>query len=105
MLGLRQPAQGELPQSRHLVIELLGEPLGRLPRNHHPTSQVMTDDRWLSVDEIAAYLGVKRDTIYKWIERKGMPANKVGRLWKFKLDEVDSWVRSGNNNESRTQND
>lgn len=65
----------------------------------------MTDDRWLSVDEIAAYLGVKRDTIYKWIERKGMPANKVGRLWKFKLDEVDSWVRSGNNNESRTQND
>lgn len=54
----------------------------------------MADDRWLSVDEIATYLGVKRDTIYKWIDRKGMPANKVGRLWKFKLDEVDSWVRS-----------
>lgn len=55
----------------------------------------MTDDRWLSVDEIAAYLGVKRDTIYKWIKRKGMPASKVGRLWKFKLNEVDSWVRRG----------
>ena len=22
------------------------------------------EDRWLSVDEIAAYLGIKRDTVY-----------------------------------------
>ena len=53
------------------------------------------DDRWLSVEEIAAYLGVKRDTVYKWITRKNMPAHKVGRLWKFQKDEVDRWVRSG----------
>jgi excisionase family DNA binding protein len=50
---------------------------------------------WLSVDEIADYLGVKPGTIYKWITRKGMPAHKVGRLWKFKTSEVDDWVRSG----------
>lgn len=52
------------------------------------------ENRWLSVDEIAAYLGVKRDTIYKWIERKQMPAQKVGRLWKFKVLEVDEWIRA-----------
>lgn len=50
------------------------------------------DDRWLSVDEIAVYLGVKRDTVYKWIERKRMPAHKLGRLWKFKRSEIDEWV-------------
>ncbi len=55
--------------------------------------QAMSDDRWLSVDEIAVHLGVKRDTIYKWIDRKKMPAHKVGRLWKFRKDEVDQWVR------------
>ncbi|OQY35301.1 MAG: hypothetical protein B6241_02070 [Spirochaetaceae bacterium 4572_59] len=33
------------------------------------------EDRWLSVDEIAEYLGVKRDTIYKWIADRGMPAH------------------------------
>ncbi len=55
----------------------------------------MIDDRWLSVDEIAAYLGVKRDTVYKWIERKRLPAHKVGRLWKFSRREVDEWVTSG----------
>lgn len=34
----------------------------------------MSDNRWFSVDEIATHLGVKRDTIYKWINRKNMPA-------------------------------
>jgi len=54
------------------------------------------ENRWLSVDEIAAYLGVKRDTVYKWIGRKKMPAHKVGRLWKFQKNEVDQWVRGSN---------
>lgn len=57
--------------------------------------QKMMDDRWLSVDEIAVYLGVKRDTVYKWVVRKKMPAHKAGRLWKFKTAEVDAWLRSG----------
>ena len=53
------------------------------------------EDRWLSVDEIAAYLGIKRDTVYKWIAEKRMPAHRMGRLWKFRSEEVDEWVKSG----------
>jgi excisionase family DNA binding protein len=53
------------------------------------------DDRWLSVDEIAEYLGVSKDSIYAWVTAKKMPGHKVGRFWKFKRDEVDEWVRSG----------
>jgi len=53
------------------------------------------EDRWLSVDEIAAYLGIKRDTAYKWISERQMPGHKIGRLWKFRKEEVDGWVRSG----------
>lgn len=52
-------------------------------------------DRWMSVEEIASYLGVSKDTIYGWIAKREMPAHKVGRLWKFKSDEVDTWVRAG----------
>ena len=52
-------------------------------------------ERWLSVDEIAAHLGVNPDTIYKWITRKSMPAHKLGRLWKFLASEVDQWVKGG----------
>ncbi len=54
------------------------------------------EDRWLSVEEIGEYLGVKRDTIYKWINDKNMPAHKIGRSWKFQKDEVNEWVRNGN---------
>lgn len=53
------------------------------------------EDRWLSISEICKHLGISSDTVYKWIEKKGMPAHKIGRLWKFKKDEVDDWVRSG----------
>ena len=55
----------------------------------------MQQERWLSVDEIAAHLGVNPDTVYKWIERKQMPAHKLGKLWKFKATEVDEWIRAG----------
>ena len=51
-------------------------------------------ERWLSVDEIGAYLGIKRDAVYKWIAEKQMSAHRMGRLWKFRK-EVDEWVKLG----------
>jgi len=53
------------------------------------------EDRWLTVDDICKYLSVTKDTVYKWIDHKGMPANKVGRKWMFQKDDVDKWVKSG----------
>ena len=50
---------------------------------------------WLSADDIAGHLGVTKDTVYSWIVEKGMPAHKVGRLWKFQASEIDDWVRRG----------
>jgi len=52
-------------------------------------------DRWLSVDEICKYIGVSKDTVYKWIDKYGMPAHRMGRLWKFKKEQVDAWVEAG----------
>ncbi|MDH4394617.1 MAG: helix-turn-helix domain-containing protein [Limnobacter sp.] len=59
----------------------------------------MKAEPWVSVDLIAGHLGVTRDSIYRWIERKGLPAHRVGRLWKFQVSEVDGWVRAGGANE------
>jgi excisionase family DNA binding protein len=52
-------------------------------------------EKWPSVQEIAEYLGVKPGTLYKWLTRKyrNIPAHKVGRLWKFKVSEIDKWVK------------
>jgi excisionase family DNA binding protein len=40
----------------------------------------VNEDRWLSVDEICTHLGVSRDTVYKWIEKNGMPAHRMGEI-------------------------
>jgi excisionase family DNA binding protein len=50
---------------------------------------------WASVEDVAKHLGIAKDTVYRWIGSKALPAHKIGRLWKFKLTEVDEWVRSG----------
>ncbi len=52
-------------------------------------------DRWSSISEICKYLGVSNDTVYKWIDKYDMPAHRMGRLWKFKKDEVDAWIKAG----------
>jgi excisionase family DNA binding protein len=65
------------------------------------TGKESPEARWYSVNEVANHLGVAIDTIYRWIERKKMPAHRVGRLWKFKLSEVDAWVRSDGADETR----
>ena len=62
----------------------------------------MTAEPWVSVDQIAEHLGVTRDSIYRWISRRGLPAHRVGRLWKFQLSEVDDWVRAGGADEANS---
>ena len=55
----------------------------------------MVVEKWSTLKEVQEYLGVGRETILQWISKRNMPAYKVGRLWKFKLSEVDDWIRSG----------
>lgn len=52
-------------------------------------------EKWSTLKEVQEYLGVGRETILQWISKRNMPAYKVGRLWKFKLSEVDDWIHSG----------
>lgn len=57
-------------------------------------------ENWSSLEDIAKYLGVSKDTIYRWISKKQMPATKIGRQWKFKLSKVDEWISNGKSNNS-----
>ena len=53
------------------------------------------NESWVGVNEAATHLGVTKDTIRNWIKRTDIPAHKIGKLWKFKLSELDEWVKSG----------
>ena len=53
-------------------------------------------DKWISIEDAANYLGVKVVTIRESIKKEnGIPAHKIGKLWKFKKSELDEWVKSG----------
>ena len=55
----------------------------------------MSVEKWLTVEEICDYLQVTKDTIYKWISTRAMPAHKVGKRWMLQKSEVDQWIRDG----------
>lgn len=63
----------------------------------------MTAEPWVTAEDVALHLGVAKDTVYRWRERKGLPAHRVGRLWKFQLSETDEWVRTGEANDTPNQ--
>lgn len=57
---------------------------------------MMNDDKWIGIEEAANYLSVNKDTIRNWIKKNnGVPAHKIGKLWKFKKSELDQWIKSG----------
>ena len=45
-------------------------------------------ERCYSMKEICEYLDVSRDTVLPWIDKREMPATKIGRLWIFKISEL-----------------
>ncbi len=53
-------------------------------------------ERWVGANDMAAHLGVAKDSVYRWIDERGLPAHRVGRLFRFKLSEIDEWVRQDN---------
>ena len=50
-------------------------------------------ENWSVLAEVAAHLQVSRDSVLRWIAHRKLPAHRVGRVWRFKLSEVDAWVR------------
>jgi len=51
------------------------------------------------------HLGVRRESVYRRIDARGLPAHRVGRLVRLKLSEVDDWVRAGRGDETGERKD
>lgn len=49
----------------------------------------MKPEHWSTISEIAAHLQVAEDSVLRWIQRKAFPAHRAGRVWRFKISEVD----------------
>lgn len=62
-------------------------------------------EKWSSLKDVTDYLGVSRESVFQWIENKGMPGHKVGRLWKFKVSEIDEWIKSGKSRDNSIESE
>jgi PTS system nitrogen regulatory IIA component len=52
----------------------------------------MTEERLMSIKEVAEYLQVDMSTLYLWSQRGQIPAMKVGKMWRYRRSEIDAWL-------------
>jgi excisionase family DNA binding protein len=50
------------------------------------------DHEILTLEEVALYLRLKPQTIYKWAQEKRIPAVKLGKEWRFRRSILDRWL-------------
>ena len=48
----------------------------------------------MGIREASDYLGVSRDTLYKYVYQERIPAFKLGNRWKFKKTLLDRWMET-----------
>ena len=50
-----------------------------------------SEDKILTLEEVAEYLRLKPQTIYTWAQEKKIPAVKLGKEWRFRKSIIDNW--------------
>lgn len=50
--------------------------------------------RLMTVDELAEYLGLKKQTIYNWLHQKKISGIKIGKVWRFDREYIDKWLKN-----------
>jgi len=48
--------------------------------------------KYLTISEISKYLSIKEKTVYAKVEAREIPHYRIGRLIRFRLDEIDAWL-------------
>lgn len=52
-------------------------------------------EKWVSLEEVAYHIGLSKDTIRNYIKRDQIPFYRIGKQYKFKISEIDTWIESG----------
>lgn len=50
------------------------------------------EDRWMTLPEVAEYLQLSKDMIYRLAQNGKIPASKVGSRWRFRRERIDDWM-------------
>ena len=62
-------------------------------------------EKWVNLEDVAEHLSLSQDTVRTWIKEGKLPVYKAGKRYKFKISEVDEWVREGKIKEQKQEVD
>ena len=57
------------------------------------SGQIQKEKQLLDTKEAAEYLGISKNTLYEWIIQGKVPYIKVGRLVKFRKEDIEAWLK------------
>ena len=57
--------------------------------------EAMGVEKWVNLEDVAVHLSVSEDTVRTWIKDGKLPFYRAGKRYKFKISEVDEWLKSG----------
>lgn len=52
-------------------------------------------EKWVNLEVVAGHLSLSEDTVRTWVKEGKLPFCRAGKRYKFKISEVDEWVRKG----------
>ncbi len=58
-------------------------------------------EKWVNLEDIAEHLSLSEDTVRTWVKEGKLPFYRAGKRYKFKISEVDEWVRAGGADETQ----
>ena len=59
---------------------------------------------YLTLKEVALYLRVTEKTVHRLLDRNAIPATKLGKLWRFRKDDIDEWLQGNSKTEVDPRN-
>jgi excisionase family DNA binding protein len=54
----------------------------------------MMREQWMTVRDVAEYLKLSSDLIYRLAQQGKIPVSKVGSRWRFKKEKIDLWMEN-----------
>lgn len=52
-------------------------------------------EKWVNLEEVAYHMSLSKDTIRNYIKKEMIPYYRIGKQYKFKISEIDEWIKSG----------
>jgi len=65
------------------------------------SGQILKEKQLLDTKEAAEYLGISRNTLYEWVIQNKVPFIKVGRLVKFRKEDLEEWLKKRTQEEKK----